>query len=479
MIKLISEKYTIYYASKIQPNQLSQSHSSTIFEPEGDFLTLGFGSIIGGDVFPRGFIQELIARNFGIVYFCDELPENFIIHPAIVYVIAEWAWFTHTAFVDYHRFSLTFGSGKHTIEIAEKFTKLNSFNCKLINPILDSLAQIDSILKDIDPILRAETSLHTEKTLLFDSVSYTSDRGLGDILMTTIPLKYLALNGWKIDYVARKAAGELLKGNPYINKLHITSHELCSMKSYNLAALPKPSDYIWHFTLATNLEDYRITRNLNCRIDSICDLLRVNVNKIRDFTPVLNLTYEEIKYGEQYINPNKINIAMGLMSNGSDARSYPKEYYDELLNKLNRTGRYNIIITDQSSIKLLERPNVINLTGKLSIREWAAVVYNCDGVVSMDTGIYWIGLAFEKPCLIMFTTVDPEIRISHHKNLCKIIYPPLKCKPCYDRQMVKDSEAWKICAGTIRTGSPTPCTKVLTPDLILKELKTFSILRRR
>jgi ADP-heptose:LPS heptosyltransferase len=479
MIKLISEKYTVHYASKVQPNQLSKSHSATIFEPEGLFLALGFGSIISNDKFPRGFIQELIARNFGIVYFCDSLPENLIINPAIVYVVAEWAWFTHTAFEDYHRFNLTFGSGPDTIELANKFTKLSSFNCKLIDPVLDSLAQVDNILKEVDPILRASSNLPTGRTLLFDIVSYCSDRGLGDILMSTIPLKYLASNGWKIDYVTRKAGADLLQGNPYINNIFTTNHELCSMKSYNLANLPKPADYTWHFTLATNLEDYRITRNLNCRIDSLCELLRIDITKINDFTPVLNLNYEEIKYGEQYIRPNKINIALGLMSNGSDARSYPKEYYDELLNKLNRSGRYNVIIMDQSPMKLLERPNSINLTGKLTVREWASVVYNCDGVVSMDTGIYWVGLAFKKPCLVMFTTVDPDIRISHHKELCRAIYPPLKCKPCYDRQMVKDATAWKDCASSIRSGGTTPCTKALTPNLILKELKSFSILRRR
>lgn len=478
MIKLISEKYTIHYSSKLQPNQLASSNSSTIFEPEGTLLALGFGSIIGGDKFPRTFIQELIARSIGIVYFCDELPANLIIHPAVVYVVSEWAWFNPTAFVDYHRFCLAFNSGSHTLEITKKFTRLNEFNCKRVDPILDSLATVDALLTEIEPTLRVEATITAPKTLLFDTVSFCSDRGLGDILMTTIPLKYLAENGWKVDYIVRKAGAGLLKGNPYINKVYATSHELCHLKHENLNDLPKIKDYLWYFTLATNLEDYRISRNLNCRIDSICDLLRVDVKKVEDFTPVLQLTEEEIEFGKQYIRPGKINIAMGLISNGSDARSYPREYCDDLLNKLNRLGRYNVIIMDQAPLKFLERPNVINLTGKLNIRQWASVVYNCDEVVSMDTGIYWIGLAFKKPCVVMFTTIDPDIRISHHKQLVKVVYPYLKCKPCYDRQMVKDATAWKECAAILRKGMNPPCTKVLTPDLLIKEIKSFSIHRR-
>jgi ADP-heptose:LPS heptosyltransferase len=479
MLKLISEKYTIHYASKIQPNQLASSNSSTIFEPEGTLLALGFGSIIAGDKFPRSFIQELIARNFGVVYFCDELPSNILIHPSIVYVVSEWAWFNPTAFLDYHKFCLAFNSGKSTLEITNKFTKLNDFNCKRVDPVFDSLANVDAILSELQPILHVESTEVAQKTLLFDTVSYCADRGLGDILMTTIPLKYLAENGWKIDYIVRKAGAELLKNNPYINKIYSTSHELCSMQHEKLNALPKIKDYLWYFTLATNLEDYRITRNLNCRIDSICDLLRVDVKKIEDFTPVMQLTEEEIEFGRQYIDPSKINLALGLMSNGSENRSYPREYWDELLNKLNRLGRYNVIVMDQAPLKLLERPNVKNLTGKLNIRQWASVVYNCDEIASMDTGIYWIGLAFKKPCVVMFTTINPDIRVSHHKNLVRSLYPPLKCKPCYDRQMVKDVAAWKECAAIVRKGNPPPCTKVLTPDLLIKEIKAFSIKRKK
>ena len=480
MIKLISQNYKILYSSKVDPTKLVASNSSTIFEPEGKFLALGIGSIIGSEVFPKAFIEELIRRDFGIVYFCDELPENVIIHPNIVYVIASWAWFTHTAFVDYHLFKVVFGSGSSTHSIAEKFTKLSCIDCKLVHPIFDSFASIDQLIVDLDPILRAKAHPDKEKTLLFDTVSFCPDRGLGDILMTTIAIKRLVEQGWVVDYVVRKGAGQLLKGNPYIHKLWITQHELNMKENAGIDDLPKLQDYTWHFTLATNLEDYKVSRNLQGRIDSIFDLLRINSTDITDYTPILELTEEEKEYGKQFMRADKKNLVLGLISTGSDNRSYPKEYYDELLNNLNRIGKYNIIITDQAPIKALERPNVINLSGKLNIRQWASVVYNSDGVVSMDTGIYWIALAFKKPCVVMFTTIAPELRVNHHTDLVRAVYPKLICKPCYDRQMVVNVPAWKECAKAINMGCPAPCTKALVPDLVIKNVKEwFSIVRRK
>jgi ADP-heptose:LPS heptosyltransferase len=478
VLKLISQNYKIFYSSKVNPTQLVSSNSSTIFEPEGKYLSLGIGSIIGSEKFPKAFIEELIRRDFAVVYFCDEIPENVIIHPNIVYVVATWAWFTHTAFVDYHLFKLVFGSGPATYPIAEKFIKLSCIDCKLVHPILDSFATIEQLLIELDPILRSKAHPEKPKTLLFDTVSFCPDRGLGDILMTTIALKKLVEQGWIVDYVVRKGAGQILKGNPYINKLWITQHELNTKDSEGIPDLPRSQDYTWHFTLATNLEDYKVSRNLQGRIDSICDLLRINSKEDMDFTPALELTDEEKEYGKQFMNPNKKNIVLGLISTGSDNRSYPKEYYDELLNKLNRTGKYNIIVTDQSPMKVLERPHVINLSGKLNVRQWASVVYNSDGVVSMDTGIYWIALAFNKPCVVMFTTIAPELRVNHHKDLVRAVYPKLECKPCYDRQMVVNINAWKECAKAIRAGNSAPCTKALVPDLVIKNIKEWFSIKR-
>lgn len=477
MIKLISQNYKVYYSSGVDPTKLVVANSSTVFDPEGKYLALGIGSILSNEAFPRNFIEELIRRDFGIVYFCDELPANAIIDPHIVYVIATWAWFSHTAFVDFHVFRLVFGSGKATKKVAEKFAQLGAVSCHILDPILDSLASVDSLVIELDPELKAKKS-QSAKTLLFDTVSFCPDRGLGDILMTTIAVKKLVEQGWKVDYVVRKGAAQLLQGNPYINKIWSTQHELNMKEMVNSPEVPKTQDYTWHFTLATNLEDYKVSRNLQGRIDSICELLRLKVADISDWTPTIVLTEEEKEYGKQFMSTTKKNIVLGLISTGSDNRSYPKIYYDELLNKLNRTGRYNIIVTDQAPMKLLERPHVVNLSGKLNVRQWASVVANCDMVVSMDTGIYWLGLAFQKPCVVMFTTIQPELRVNHHKDLVRAIYTKLPCKPCYDRQMVVNTEAWKTCAQAIRIGNHAPCTKVLVPDLVIKNIKEmFSIHR--
>jgi len=173
----------------------------------------------------------------------------------------------------------------------------------------------------------------------------------------------------------------------------------------------------------------------------------------------------------QYCSRNKPNLVIGFVSNGSSSRSYPIKSCRTLLQKLSH--KFNIIVTDKARFDL-DDLDIINLTGKLSIREWMSVVYNADVVASTDTGIYWIGLAFKKPCIVAFSTMHPDLRVPYYKD-CLALYPELKCKPCYDKQMVVDTEAWLKCKEAIRNSNPAPCIKVFDPNIFALQIELFAI----
>lgn len=473
MWKLVTEQCTIHYQSQVDPHQLIGSKSSTLFIPQGSLFAVGFGSIISNEEFPVHLITTLIQLDFGVVYFCDQLPKNAIINPHVVYVVCDWAWFSHTLLVDYQNICCAFGSGKSTKVLADKFKRLNTLKCWTVDPITFSYGEVQDIHKAMLPKTLDRTV--KEKTLLFDSLSYCPDRGLGDIVMTLVVLKYLHDNGWKIDYYARPAAAKILEGIPWINKVWGTTQGLDMLRDGSCDNVPNPKNYTWHFCLSTGLENYKLPRNLNCRVDSLAELMRLNPKDIKERMPQLYLTEQELEFGKKFMSSEKPNLAVGLISNGSVCRSYPQARISELLNKL--TKYYNVIFLDQSPYLLETQKGVVNLSGQLTIRQWLSVIANCDMVLSTDTGIYWMGLGFAKPAVVMFSTIQPELRVKYYPKYIKSLYLKLPCKPCYDRQMVRDQEAWKVCIKTVSCGSAPACITGLTPSMVLKAVKEFSIYR--
>lgn len=476
MLKLISDKCSVYYQSHVNPTELYDTITSTVFEPAGEFLVVGFGSLISNDAFPVHLINELIQKNFGILYFCDALPEKPIVDPHIIYIKCEWAWFSHTLLVDYMSVVGTFGSGQSTQKMSERFSRLGAFTCTVLNPVLSTSGDIQAIVdKHSMPATRGSIQ-GAPKTLLFDVISHCPDRGLGDIIMTLVPLYKLHLQGWRIDYLARPAAARLLEQIPWLNKVYGTSHDLSLSYSGTFADMPNPKEYTWHFTLAQGLEDYRVPRNLQCRVDSICELLRLKPETIADKVPKLYLTDEERGYGAQFKSPDKPTLVLGVISTGSVSRSYPMRYLDRLITLLTR--KFHVVLVDQHPIKVDQHVDLVNLTGKLNIRQWMSVIANADLVASTDTGIYWVALGLGVPSVVFFTTIPPEMRVKYYPGMIYPVDITLPCKPCYDRQMVRDKESWTKCREALACSNCSPCASVYTPELVYQHIKVFSISRR-
>lgn len=472
MLKLISNEYEVFYQSRVHPTELVGNHSSTIFTPDTQLLAVGFGALQGRDVFPRERIMGLLEEKVGVLYFCDSIPKFPIIHENMIYIVSNWSWFTHTALVDFYRAALTFSSGPSSVGMDEKFSRLGKCKCKVLSPYEPDLKKF---VAGLNP---ASYSVNVPKTLLFDTASFAGDRGLGDLLMATVVLKHLATKGWKIDVLCHRGSAALFANNPAINQVFEAKFSLnvlrdCSPQDREKMG-PDPKNYGWHFTLATNLEDYSVPRNNYGRIDSLCELMGLR-DGMEDYTPVICLTEEEKARAAELIQPKngKPIVVLGLISTGSTIRTYPPEYREELFAKLSK--KYTVVVTDRQPLNILNK-DVVNLTGKLNMREWFMVVSQASKVLSMDTGLYWVGLAFKKPCIVMFTSIHPDIRINHHKKYVKALYPPMACKPCFDTQQCRDKKLFQECYRQRAVGGTSPCAKLFTPEMVTRAVKEFSIL---
>ncbi len=84
---------------------------------------------------------------------------------------------------------------------------------------------------------------------------------------------------------------------------------------------------------------------------------------------------------------------------------------------------------DRSAASALVAGNeIIDLTGRTSIVQAAAIVAGCRLLVGVDTGLTHLGTAFERPTVCLFGSTRPYLRTD--SALTRVIYHPRDCSPC-------------------------------------------------
>ncbi|MHA1754310.1 MAG: glycosyltransferase family 9 protein [Candidatus Odinarchaeia archaeon] len=366
-------------------------------------------------------------------------------HPLITYVIPSNKWFfNHTIFLEPYRFRLVYSDNSL---LAKAFSQqLGNVYIKIIN--------------NLDDIITFINYIKNSKTVLIDTCSPGDiDRGIGDLLMTTPAVKWLYSKGFSVDFLVKKHTAPILYNNPYIRQVYIRRNSFPCISNYSRVIM-----------LQRSLENYRLPRNRGDRIESICKVLNVPIDDIRDFRPILNLTSDEIKFGTQFRRKGMLNIVISLYAQGSKSRTYPFKYWNELLHLL--ASKYHVIVCNVLKyFNYIKHSNVTVLTG-LKLREFCSVVYNSDAILSVDTGAYWVALSFKKPTFVIFSTIPPQSRIKHFPEVGYIMSNK-KCQPCYDWYCIKDHKKVNKCMSGIARGEFAPCMLALTPERVYKEFNSY------
>ena len=111
------------------------------------------------------------------------------------------------------------------------------------------------------------------------------------------------------------------------------------------------------------------------------------------------------------IDTTKINIILHPKSKGS-AREWGLDNFSNLITQLDKT-KYQVFIsgTEQEGelVKdlIAKHPEVINLTGKLSLQQFIAFINQCDVLIAASTGPLHIAAALGKKAIGLFAPMRP------------------------------------------------------------------------
>ncbi len=255
---------------------------------------------------------------------------------------------------------------------------------------------------------------------------------IGDVLRTTPILK--ALKGCHITWLVEKTSENILKNNPYVDKVLVYSPEsILRLKYEKFYAVynfevDEPATLIANFVKAKKKYGYYFdkdgkTNYFNESAKYYFDRANsdfVNRNNERtyqemmfdiaelDFNEeeyVLKLSDEEKKYGERFKFKKKV---LGLNIGSSkrwQAKKWSQKKIEEFVNKVKKD--YDVILLggydeQLDKRKLAKKLGVKENDSENSLREFFSVIDRCDVLVTGDTMAMHVGIALKKKVIGLF-----------------------------------------------------------------------------
>lgn len=428
MIKLANTTFEVHY---FNPSTQSRYpvYSSFVTNPCGKLLVLIFAVHSFDKSFPLNLIKALINKNVGIVYFTDVIPKDAPTHPNISYVISNWANYSYNSIKSPHSFSYVFGVHKGSA-IARKFSD------KYDIPYLDPLC-IDTL-----EIGRANPFTKTERLVIetFD--------GIGDIIMSLPTALHLHRRGIKIYYVVRRPFIPIFDNLEYVDHIY-----------YNISEI-KLNDYVYVST-SHQLSNYSQKICRQNRIDTTAALIGVDPSTIKDKIPKLVVTSQEINRARCYVGNTDKKVVITSLLAANILRCYPMNLACDVFRRLKK---FLFVVVGNKELDIEPFDNVVNLSGKTSIRDLISLVYISDMVLTVDTGTLHIAGAFNKKTVALFGPIPPEWRTSYYQSVY-VLESKARCKYCFENphrsrnyyHCTTDNYAW--------------CLRAITPSRIAKKIQ--------
>jgi len=190
------------------------------------------------------------------------------------------------------------------------------------------------------------------------------------------------------------------------------------------------------------------------------------------------LTEDELSYGERVLE--KYNISrnskiIGFAPGGGEnpksrmfIRRWPQEYFVVLGRKIISELNIPIVLfgstlekklCDEIENKINVKSMVINLAGKTTVREVAAIARMCSLVVANDSGLLHLAAAAGSNTISIFGPTAPwdKVPISS-KNKHFFFYKNYKCSPCYKY-------------GNFPNCEEIPCLRDIHPEEVFRKIE--------
>jgi lipopolysaccharide biosynthesis protein/GT2 family glycosyltransferase/ADP-heptose:LPS heptosyltransferase/tetratricopeptide (TPR) repeat protein len=234
---------------------------------------------------------------------------------------------------------------------------------------------------------------------------------LGDVLLVSPILKALRKKYPNDEIVVTSDYPEIIAGNPFVDDV---------MKSSSM--LPG-FDHVFDLQYE-NLPDEHI-------VDAYARAAGLTIS---DRTPEIYLGQDERAACVQFLESCGLDLEKKFcvmqITSGWHLRDWPTDRFRDVARALEWD--------DISSVILGQSPDPaidfgIDLRGRTSIREAAAIIEKCTLLVTIDSSLMHMGYAFRRPTISLFGCTDPEKRVPDWAR-STALYSDVECRGCHHRQ---------------------------------------------
>lgn len=340
---------------------------------------------------------------------------------------------------------------------------------------------------------------------MYKNIVLINTFGVGDVLFTTPIIHTLkaSFKDLKIGYLCNSRAKELLRNNPYVDHIFVYDRdEFEAIKKKSLFAWLKKIDL---FAKEIKKEDFELALDFSLNTEygffswlaGIKERIGYNYkNRGRFLTKKIGLTGYSQKHIAEYYNDllfflgiepkfknlelyvnekdkcsvnellakNGINntdflvgvIPGGGKSWGKDAflKHWQTDKFSALGDKIVENYKAKIIILGDSSeadiaLKLKSQMNheTVDLSGKTSLGELAALLERMSLVIANDGGPLHMAVALGRKTVSFFGPVDPNVYGPYPPNPSRhiVLHNAIDCSPCYRNFRLEDCKRNRDC----------------------------------
>lgn len=208
----------------------------------------------------------------------------------------------------------------------------------------------------------------------------------------------------------------VLKGLPYIDKFHI-------MSGFNNVHRQQLNGFDQQYNLVYEIQP-------NCHIiDAYARLAQVTLKNKKPEIFLLNSHHESVRrwMGNNGISDKDFLVAVNLGPTWP-CRSWDTMKFKQVAEYLKR--KYGAVIVELSGSKGYGAGLGIDLTGKTSIRQTAALLMRCKLLICIDSFMLHLAGAMDTPVVGIFGCTDPKYRLPFN-NISTGVQTSGECRSCY------------------------------------------------
>jgi heptosyltransferase-2 len=292
---------------------------------------------------------------------------------------------------------------------------------------------------------------------------------IGDILLSTPFIRQTRIRFPEatIDFVVKKQFLELIKFNPHLNKIYEydPQQKFKGLLSLGLELRDKKYHYVFDLhnnprtkilsALSRHENRYKISKDKLKRFL----LVKLKLNLYSEITTIpdrylrtgkiLGITDDHKSLEIYWKNETEFYINSLLKENGITSRfitlapgagyftkKWPLEKYSDLITKILKDTNFYILILGSSIEQpylsnLIKDDRILNLAGKISLSEAAAILSRSTVLVSNDSGLMHMSTAVKTPVIALFGSTVKELGFFPYlADAVALENKGLKCRPC-------------------------------------------------